>query len=134
MKKGKRMRSIVSGVLMLVAVVHALPLAGVLGAGKLLQLYGVPVQDPGLELLLRHRAVLFGLLAALLCYAALHPPLHRAALVAGLVSVVSFLWLWWSTGTTSAALARVAQIDGVALALLVVGAVAHLRAGAAAAP
>jgi len=119
---------------MLVAVVHALPLVGVLGAGKLLQLYGVPVQDPGLELLLRHRAVLFGLLAALLGYAALHPPLHRVALAAGLVSVVSFLGLWWSTGTNNAALARVAQVDGVALALLVVAAVAHLRVGAASAP
>ena len=112
---------------MLVAVIHALPLAGVLGAGKLLDLYGVPLQDPNLVLLLRHRAVLFGLLAVLLGYAALRPDLHRAALVAGLVSVVSFLWLWLAAPGTNGALDTVARVDGVALALLVVAAIAHAR-------
>lgn len=112
---------------MAVAVIHALPLAGVLGAGKLSQLYGVPLQDPNLELLLRHRAVLFGLLAGLLGYAALRPDWHRIALVAGLVSVVSFLVLWRVVPGTNAAMDTVARVDGVALALLVVGAIAHAR-------
>lgn len=123
----RRQRHIVSAVLVAVAVIHALPVAGVLGARQLVQLYGVPVQDPGLELLLRHRAVLFGLLAALFGWAALQPALHRIALVAGVVSVASFLCLWWSAGATSSALATVAQVDGAALALLVVGAVVHAR-------
>ena len=74
------MRWMVPGVLVVVAVIHALPVVGVLGAGKLVQLYGSPVQDAGLELLLRHRAVLFGLLAGFLGWAALRPDLHRPAL------------------------------------------------------
>ncbi|KQB56304.1 hypothetical protein [Acidovorax sp. SD340] len=116
-------------ILVLVAVVHALPLVGVLGAGKLAQLYGTPVQDPGVELLLRHRAVLFGLLAAFMGYAALRPELHRLGLVAGLVSVVSFLLLsWLQRGSAlSAPLVTVVRVDGVALALLVVGLALHLR-------
>lgn len=129
MKKGVRMRWIVSGALVLVAVIHVLPLAGVLGAGKLSQLYGVPLQDPSLVLLLRHRAVLFGLLAALLGYAALRPDLHRIALVAGLVSVASFLWLWLDAPGTNGAMDTIARVDGVALALLVVAAIAHARGG-----
>lgn len=125
------LRRVVSTVLVLVAVVHALPVIGVLGAGQLLQLYGVPVQEPALELLLRHRAVLFGLLAALLGHAALRPDLHRMALVAGLVSVASFLGLWYAAGGPRGALAAVAQVDACALALLVVGAIAHAKAARA---
>ncbi|WP_298208493.1 phosphopantetheine adenylyltransferase [Acidovorax sp.] len=126
------MRYVVPVILGIVAVIHALPLAGVLGAGKLGQLYGTPVQDVGLELLLRHRAVLFGLLAAFLGYAALRPELHRLALVAGLVSVVSFLWLsWLQRGSAlSAPLMTVARVDAVALALLVVAVAVHLRRSA----
>jgi hypothetical protein len=121
------MRWIVPGVLVLVAVIHALPLAGVLGAGKLLRLYGVPVPDANTELLLRHRAVLFGMLAALLGYAAFRPDLHRLALVAGLASVVSYLGLWAIMSGTNAALAVVARVDGVALGLLLVAAAVHLK-------
>lgn len=123
------MRHVVAVVLGVVAVIHALPLAGVLGADRLAQLYGTPVQDAGLELLLRHRAVLFGLLAAFMGYAALRPDLHRLALVAGLLSVASFLLLaWLQRGSAlSAPLAMVARVDGVALALLVVALAVHLR-------
>ena len=123
------MRWLVPGVLVVVAVVHALPAVGVLGPARLAQLYGAPAQDAGVVLLLRHRAVLFGLLAAFLAYAALRPELHRLALTAGLVSVVSFLALWWlhRDGALGPALAVVARVDLAALALLVVGLGAHLR-------
>ena len=119
------MRFIVSVVLVLVAVIHALPLLGVLGADQVARMYGISVADPNVELLLRHRAVLFGLLAAFLACAAARPPLHSAALAAGLVSVVSFLVLSHPVGTHSAELATVVRVDWAALALLLVGAVAH---------
>ena len=122
------MRFVVPSVLILVAVIHAFPVVGVLGATKLSQLYGIAVQDPNLELVLRHRAVLFGLLAAFLAYAALRPELHRLALVAGFVSVISFLVLAQPSSSLNTALTTVVRVDWLALALLVVGAVAHLRA------
>ena len=121
------MRHIVPAVLLLVALFHLLPLAGVLGAAKLSSLYGIPVQDPNLEILMRHRAVLFGLLAAFLAYAAFHRPLHGLALVAAGVSVVSFLALAVMVGGYNAALSTVVKADIVALLLLVVAAVVHLR-------
>ncbi|MDH4464213.1 MAG: phosphopantetheine adenylyltransferase [Acidovorax sp.] len=122
------MRFVVPVILFVVAVVHALPIAGVLGAGKLAQLYGTPVQDAGTELLLRHRAVLFGLLAAFMGYAAIRPELHRPALLAGLVSMASFLVLWWQLrgSTLSPELATVARVDAVAMALLLVALAVHL--------
>ncbi|MFM8769618.1 MAG: phosphopantetheine adenylyltransferase [Rubrivivax sp.] len=123
------MRHVVPAVLLIVALIHALPLAGVLGAAKLSSLYGITVQDPNLEILMRHRAVLFGLLAAFLAYAAFHRPLHGTALVAAGVSVVSFLVLAALAGTYNAALSTVVKADIVALVLLVLGTVVHLRGG-----
>jgi hypothetical protein len=119
------MRFVVPAVLLIVALIHALPLVGVMGAAKLTQLYGIDVQDPTLELLLRHRAVLFGLLAAFLAYAAFRPELHRLALIAGLISVASFLVLARLASAYNPELSTVVRADWLALALLAVGAVAH---------
>jgi hypothetical protein len=122
------MRFVVPAVLLLVASIHALPVVGVLGPSKLSQLYGFPVTEGSLELVLRHRAVLFGLLAAFLAYAAFKPELHRLALVAGLVSVASFLVLAALVSSYSQPLATVVRVDWAALVLLSLGLAAHLFA------
>lgn len=119
------MRHLVSAMLAVVAVIHLLPAVGVLGAARLEALYGIPVQEPNLAILMRHRAVLFALLGAFLLGAAVRPAWQPAALAAGFVSVLSFLALAWSTGGTNAQVARVVTADVVALVCLVVGAVAY---------
>ena len=45
-----------------IAAIHLLPLVGACGKKNLFGLYGVSIVDPNLLILLRHRAVLFGLL------------------------------------------------------------------------
>jgi hypothetical protein len=77
---------------------------------------------------MRHRAVLFGLLGLFLLFAAFRPPFQTIAFVAGLVSVVSFLWLAWSVGGYSAQVARVVVANIVAVACLSIGVVAHVYA------
>lgn len=121
------MRHLVPAALLLVALIHALPLLGVLGPDRLSRLYAIPVAEPNLEILLRHRAVLFGLLAALLAWGAFRPELHRLALVAGLVSVGSFMLLTALVGQPNAALQTVFKVDIVALVLLVAAGAVHLR-------
>ena len=120
------MKHFITLALLLVAALHALPLAGVLGATRLSALYGIDVQDPNLVLLLRHRAVLFGLLAAGLALAALRPPLHGAGLAVGLVSVAAFLALALVEGPLNPALAGVVKLDLAALILLLAAGLAHL--------
>ncbi len=120
------MKLLVPTTLVLVALLHALPLAGVLGAARLSVLYGVDARDPALELLLRHRAVLFGLLAALLAWAAWQPALRGAGLIAGLVSVASFLLLALQAGPLQPALATVVKLDILALLLLLAAGIVHL--------
>jgi hypothetical protein len=111
--------------LFLAGVIHLLPLPGVLGSSQLSQLYGLPFDDPGLALLMRHRAVLLGLVGLLLVVAAFRRPLRTLAFVAGFVSVVSFLLLAAPpAGALTPAIQRVVAADWVALVCLVAGATA----------
>jgi hypothetical protein len=118
--------------LVLTALIHLLPVVGVLGGPRLQRLYGVDVSEPNVAVMLRHRAVLFGLLGAGLLVAAGRPALHGAGLAAGLVSVGSFLALARAEGRLNPQLARVVAVDWAALALLLVGGAAWLAAGATA--
>ena len=112
------MKRVVTFAFVAVGLLHLYPAVGVLGAARLESLYGVPVDSADLELLLRHRAVTFGLLGALLLAAAWHPPLRGAALVAGAVSMAAFVVLAWPLHAHGPAIARVFWADVVGLALL----------------
>ena len=92
------MDKILSGLLVLVGIIHLLPLSGVLGADRLTTLYGITINEPNLEILMRHRAVLFGLLGFLFIYAAFSPSIRLFAIIAGFISVLSFIVIAWSVG------------------------------------
>lgn len=119
------MRYLVPAMLLVVAFIHLLPLSGVLGAERLAALYGLPINEPNLEILMRHRAVLFGLLGLFLVYAAFVPSYRTLAFIAGFVSVLSFLYLAYAIGGYNALIARVVTADLVALVCLVIGAGLH---------
>ena len=120
------MRYLVSAMLVVVGVIHLLPLFGVLGSERLATLYGLSFGEPNLAILMRHRAVLFGLLGLFFIFAAFRPPFQTVAFIAGFVSVVSFLWLAWSVGGYNAQVARVFMADIVALVCLIIGVAAHI--------
>jgi len=107
--------------LIVVGVIHLIPLSGVLGVGRLNVLYGTSISDPDLSILMRHRAVLFGLLGVFCIYAAFKPSLQFLALLAGAVSVVSFLYLTLATGGYNDELRRVFVADVIAAAFLAIG-------------
>jgi hypothetical protein len=122
------MRFVVPLALLVAAAIHALPVIGVLGPARLEAMYGITAQEPNLVVLLRHRAVLFGLLATLLAYAAFRQELHRLALIAGLLSVASFLLIAWQAGQVNNALSTVVYADIVALVFLLGGSIVHVFA------
>lgn len=119
------MRYVVTTCLIVAAIIHLLPLAGVLGSTRLAALYGLDFTEPNLAILMRHRAVLFGLLGAFLLYAAFRPSLQLFAFIAAFVSVLSFLLLAWSSGGYNAQVGRVVTADVVALLALVIGVAAY---------
>ncbi len=103
---------------LLAGLVHLVPSLGALSAARLTQLYGVTIEGPELLLLMRHRAVLFGLLGALLIAAAFMPELRRPVGAAGLVSMLAFVLLFATSPAEAAALRRVMWIDVAVSAVL----------------
>ena len=71
---------------------------------------------------------------AFLIYAAVKPPLQGIALLAGLISVASFMILAWLVGGFNAQLATVFKVDVVALGYLAIGVIAWWRATASGQP
>lgn len=121
------MNRLIAVLLLVAGIIHLLPLAGVLGGERLNALYGLALDEPNPQILMRHRAVLFGLLGALLVAAAFVPGLRTLALLGGLISVVSFLLLTWHAPLYNEAFRRVVVADWVALACLLPAMVLHLR-------
>ncbi len=114
----------ISGLLVLVGIIHLLPVSGVLGADRLSALYGVTLGEPNLLILMRHRAILFGLLGFFLVYAAFKSSLQALAITAGFVSVISFVAIAWSTGDYNGSILKVVIADIIAIiALTIAGAI-----------
>lgn len=120
------MRYLISAMLMVVGIIHLLPLVGVVSSDRLSALYGLSFTDPNFVILMRHRAVLFGLLGMFFMLAAFKSAFQPLAFVAGFISIVSFLWLAWSVGHYNAQIARVFMADIIALICLIIACVAFL--------
>lgn len=106
-------------------VINLLPTVGVAGASWLRSLYGFEIANPDLEILLRHRAILFGILGVLLLVAAMRPGLRDvAALVAG-ASMASFIVVALIVGGYGPAITKVVIADIIGLLALVPAALAR---------
>ena len=112
--------------LVVAGLIHLLPLSGVLGSEKLASLYGLSFSEPNLAMVMRHRAVLFGLLGVFLILAAFRPIFRTVAFIAGLISVVSFLWIAAAVGSYNEQIRRIVTADIVAFVCLIIGFAVHL--------
>jgi hypothetical protein len=88
----------ITGLMLVVAVIHLIPISGFFGAAQLEALYGIEVSDPNLAILMRHRAVLFGILGTFFAYAAFVPAVQPIAFVAASVSIASFFFFGFCCG------------------------------------
>ena len=114
------MRIAVAVILFGVGLIHLLPVVGVTGAKSLDKLYGTQISDANLLILMRHRAVLFGLIGALLIAAAFVPDIQLAAIAVGLISLLSFILIAQSTRNYNAKIRQVVRIDIIALIFLAI--------------
>lgn len=97
-------------------------MTGVTSSRALGALYGLSFDESNILILMRYRAVLFGILGGLLLYAAFSPQVRLVAILAGLVSASSFLWIAFPVGGYNAMLNRVVQADILALICLLLAA------------
>lgn len=104
--------------LFLVGLINFLPIIGILSLDKINQIYGLSVTDNNLEILLRHRALLFGLIGGFIIYSVFNPQLQKAAIILAAVSMIGYLFFFWSVGNSNPVLLKIAQIDIVGVVLL----------------
>lgn len=116
-----RMQALVTVLFLLAALINLGPVMGAFSTARMEALYGIPIEGPNLEILMRHRAVLFGIVGTLLAVAAFHPPLRTVAFAAGLVSMVSFLAVAAAVGEFNGEIQRVIWIDVAGIVFLVLG-------------
>ncbi len=113
---------IVTVMLLIVAVIHWIPAAGALGVARLNALYDIEIVGNDLAILMRHRAVVFGLLGILFAYAAFRPAVQAIALGIAAASTLSFVLLAAMVGEHNAAIRRVVVADWLALGCILVAA------------
>lgn len=117
--RGNRIRQgIVVLVLLGVGLLNLIPGIGLIAPGRLADLYGVAGLGGNEVVLLRHRALLLGLLGVFMIMAVAVPAWRLAALGAGLISNLVFVLLVLPAEVTPA-VDRVAWIDLIALPFLV---------------
>ena len=117
---------LITALMLVIAVIHLLPLSGVAGVERLAALYGIEIEDPNLEILMRHRAVLFGILGLMFGYAAFAPNLQPLAFLVATASVVSFFYLAFAVGGYNGALRTIVIADAVASVALIAAIVLYV--------
>jgi hypothetical protein len=122
------MSKAVSGLLFLVGVINFLPVIGVLSAERISQAYSIALPGNDLIILMRHRALLFGLVGGFILYSVFAPAYQTAAIIMAAISMIGFLLLAWAVGGYNDAIAKIAMIDiagivclGLAVILRLVG-------------
>lgn len=110
----------VAALLILVGLINVIPVMGIVSAQRLQSLYGLSTLDPQLTLLLRHRALLFGLLGSLIIVSVFVPALRVASYPLALLSMAGFIVLAPSAASLNPALLGVIRADwlGIVLCLL----------------
>ena len=112
------MEPLISSLFIVVGLINVYPVIGVLGSTSLTNLYGVPLDETNLLILMRHRAVLLGLIGIFLFVAAGQRDWQLPALVAGLVSMLSFVVIAYFEGTFTAKITMVVIADVIGAVLL----------------
>ena len=110
----------ITTLILIVGLINFIPITGAFSADQLAKLYGVNSSDNNLLILLKHRALLFGLIGGFIIYAAFTPSLHKLAFIFGFISMLGFVIIAWNTGGYNELLKRFFTIDLIALLLLII--------------
>lgn len=101
------------------ALIHLLPLSGVLGAKRLEALYGAPIEDGTVLLAMRHRGAMFGALGLWLVVAIAWPEHRDGAIGVTLACDVAFMALYVMADGVHGKMKKVFVADVVSVAALV---------------
>ena len=105
-------------ILFIVGTINLLPMIVFFDATKTARLYGLPIEGESLTILMRHRAVLLGLVGLALIAAAIKPEFRVLAIALALISKLAFIFLTFTASDYTAEIRQVALIDVGAIVLL----------------
>jgi len=114
--------------LCLVGLINFIPVIGVISLEKVNQLYGLSASDNNLALLLRHRALLFGIVGGVIIYSVFNAQYQNLAMVLAALSMVGFMVLSMLIGGTNEELLKVFKADIAGVLLLIAAFVLKLVA------
>lgn len=107
-------------IFILVGLGNLAPVIGAISAERLQALYGIPIQENNLGILMRHRAILFGIVGAFLIYAGSQSTLQPLGFIAGFASMLTFIALALVTGGYNPLVQKVVLADVILSVLLLV--------------
>ena len=99
--------------LIIIGLINFLPVIGVISSARITQAYSVELVSNDLAILLRHRALLFGIIGGFIMYSAFAPQYQLVAMVMAAISMVGYLGVMWSVGGYNPSLFKVAVVDMV---------------------
>lgn len=101
--------------LVLVGLINLAPVMGVFSAQQMAEAYGVAINQSEMVVLLKHRALLFGLLGGFTLFAVFVRSLQLPALLMSGLSMSGFALLMHFESVTSPAMQRILMFDYVGL-------------------
>jgi hypothetical protein len=104
--------------LFIVGLINFLPVVGVLSAAKLSQAYSIDLASNDLIILMRHRALLFGLVGGFVFYSLFMPQFQPAAMLIAAISMIGYLVIMWTVGDYNDSIFKVAIVDMVGIVAL----------------
>jgi hypothetical protein len=108
--------------LFIAGVINLLPSVLAFLPDKISKSYGIEMPNQNYELLLRHRAILFGIIGGLMIYSAVAKKHYEVSTVIGLISMVSFIVLFFLIGKDiNSEIKKVMTIDVVGTVILCIG-------------
>ncbi len=111
--------------LVLVGLVNLAPVVGVFSAQQMAEAYGVTINGSEMVVLMKHRALLFGLLGGFTLFAVFVRSLQLPALVMCGLSMSGFVWLMHFDSVTSHAMQRILWFDYAGLVFWLLAALAY---------
>jgi len=108
--------------LFITGIINLLPSILAFIPNKIGSSYGIEVLNSNYELLLRHRAILFGIIGGIMIYSAITKKNYSIAVLIGLISMVSFIVLYkLVNGEVNPELSNVMKIDIIGVIILLIG-------------
>lgn len=113
--------------LVLVGLINLIPVLGVFSASQMAQTYAIDIDTTDLELLMRHRALMFGIIGGFVLVAVIKPSYRPPAMIMAGVSMSGFMVLTLMLSGINDALYKIFWADVLGLGCLLVATLLHIN-------